>query len=167
MSTPRFLRSMVRRGWLWTTGIGALLGAGYGIVLLATMMLSLGQIAPDSAILPLVLVSLYGALLSASLGAIVAGGIGFVAGPLGGLLCAGMTRLLFIPLKNAHRYRATAQFVAAVYGMAAIGVAVRLISTSGFVPPIETTRQALTLYVLPILLGGAAGAYIGPKVANC
>jgi hypothetical protein len=37
MSTPTVLLSMVVRGGGWSTGIGALLGAGYGIALFTTM----------------------------------------------------------------------------------------------------------------------------------
>lgn len=166
MSTSTLLWSMVVRGWSWTTGIGALLGAGYGIVLLATMMVSLGQLAPDSPILQLALVIVYGALASAIFGAVVAGLIGLVAGPIGGLLCGAMTRVFFFPLHREHLYRMTARIAAALYGMVAIVTAVRLISTSGLAPTIETTYQAVILYVIPALIGGAAGIFISPKVTD-
>ena len=166
MSTPKLLWEMMVHGCGWTTGIGALLGAGYGIVLLATMMLSLGQFDPSGAALPLLIVAVYAILLAALFGAIVAGGIGFIAGPIGGLLCAMMTRLFFPPLSNERLYQVVAGIAGALYGMLALLVAVRLISTSGFAPPIQTERETILLYVLPSLIGGAAGVYISQKVAG-
>lgn len=167
MDTRELLWRMLVRGCGWTTGLGALLGAGYGIVLLATMMLSLGQFAtPNNDAFPLILVMIYSGFIAAIFGAVVAGLIGVVAGPLGGILCAGMTRLFFFPLRNPGAYRLVAEVAAFFYGILAIVVAVRLISTSGLAPAIETARQVLMLYFIPGLLGGLAGIYISRQVTD-
>lgn len=168
MNTLNLLWKMVVRGCGWTTGIGALLGAGYGIVLLATTMLPQMQFNGQNGALPLIIVSVYGLILAALFGALVAGVIGFVAGPIGGALCAGMTRLFFTPLESERSYRRTAAIAGGLYGMFALIVAVRLISTSGFsfAPPIRTMTETLMLYVFPSLLGGAAGIYISQKIVN-
>lgn len=165
MSTPKLLWSMTTRGCGWTTGIGALLGAGYGIILFATMMLSLGQFSGDNVVLPLFIVILYAVLIAALFGAGVAGAIGFIAGPIGGLFCGVMTRLFYLPLGSERPYRLVTGIAGGLYGMLALAVAVRLISTSGYAPPIETTRETIMLYIFPALLGGAAGIYISQKVA--
>ena len=72
MNTPKLLWEMAVHGCGWTTGTGALLGAGYGVVLLATMMLSLGQFDPNGAALSLLIVAVYAILLAALFGAVVA-----------------------------------------------------------------------------------------------
>jgi hypothetical protein len=166
MSTSKGLWEMVVRGCAWTTAIGALLGAGYGVVLLVTMILSIGQSGPNGAELPIFIVILYGILLAMFFGAIVAGVIGFIAGPIGGLLCGLMTRLFFTPLRSERAYRITAGITGALYGLFSIVVAVRLVSTSGFAPPIETERQAVILYLFPALIGGAGGVFISRKMVD-
>lgn len=166
MSTSQLLWSMVKRGCARTTGIGALLGAGYGIVLLATAMLSLAQINSENAGFPLFMVLLYVALVAALFGAVVAGVIGFIAGPIGGFLCGLMTHWFFTPLRNERTYRVIAGIAGGLYGVLAIIVSVRLISTSGFAPPIITPREITMLYVFPALIGGVAGIFISQKVTD-
>lgn len=164
MSTPKLLWSMMIRGWGRTTGIGALLGAGYGIVLLATTMLP--QFNRDNAALPLVVVMVYMILVAAVFGAVVAGAIGFITGPVGGLLCGLMTQWFFIPLRDERIYRIVAGLAGGLYGALALIVAVRLISTSGFAPPIVTWRETIMLYVFPSVLGGLAGIFISRPVID-
>lgn len=166
MDASKLLWVMIQRGWSWTTGIGALLGAAYGIVLLATAMLSLWNFNPDNSAVLQVLVLFFAVIIAALFGAFVAAAIGFVAGPIGGLLCGLMTRLFFSPPGNVRWYHIIAGVAGGLYGMLAVIVAVRLISTSGFAPPIQTTREILILYVCPALLGGAAGIYISQRVAD-
>lgn len=166
MSTPKLLWNMIARGCGRTTGLGALLGAGYGIVLLATAMLLPGQFNWNNAALPLFVVMLYVALIAALFGAVVAAVIGFISGPIGGLLCGLMTRFFFMPLRDARAYRIVAGIAGGLYGALALLVAIRLISTSGFAPPIVTREQALMLYVIPAVLGGLAGIYISRAVID-
>lgn len=166
MNTQRIVWNMVRNGWSWTVGIGALLGAGYGIVLFATAMLSLWEGGTNAQTVPLVFVMIFSILIAALFGAVVAAAIGFVAGPIGGLLCALMTRYWFSPPSSERLYRVVAAITGALYGVVAIAVAVRLISTSGFAPPIQTFREAIFLYVIPGLLGGAAGIFISRPVVD-
>lgn len=166
MSTPKLLWNMIARGCGRTTGIGALLGAGYGIVLLATAMFLPGQFNWSNAQLPLFFVLVYAALIAALFGAVVAAVIGFVSGPIGGFLCGLMTRFFFMPLRDARAYRIVAAIAGGLYGGLALIVAIRLISTSGFAPPIVTWQQALMLYVIPAALGGVAGTYISRHVID-
>lgn len=166
MDASKLLWSMIQRGWSWTTGIGALLGAAYGIVLLATAIFSLWNFNPDNSAVQQVLVLFFAVIIAALFGAFVAAAIGFVAGPVGGALCAGMSRLFFTPLKNERTYRLTARIAGGLYGILALVVAVRLISTSGLAPTIQTSREALMLYVFPALIGGAAGVYISRRVTD-
>lgn len=166
MNTQRMVWNMVKSGWSWTTGVGALLGAGYGIVLFATAMLSLWQGGTNTQTLPLIFVMIFSILIAALFGAVVAAVIGFIAGPIGGLLCALMTHYLFSPPSSERRYRVVAAVTGGLYGIVAIVVAVRLISTSGFAPPVQTVREAIFLYVIPGLLGAAAGIFISRPVID-
>jgi hypothetical protein len=166
MSTPKLIWSMAVRGGGWTTGIGALLGAAYGVVLLMAAMLPQVQFNAGNAGLPLLVAFVYVFLIAALFGATVAGAIGFIAGPIGGLLCALMTRLFFLPLRDARVYRVVAAFAGGLYGILALVVAVRLISTSGLAPQIVTFRETVMLYVFPALIAGAAGVYISQKVVG-
>lgn len=166
MSTSKLVWSMVVRGCGWTTWVGAVLGAGYGIVLFAAMMLSLAEFGPNNGALPLFFVVAYAVLVAALFGAVVAGAIGFVFGPIGGLLCGLMTRLFFMPQRSERFYRILARFAGGIYGALALVVAVRVISTSGFAPPIQTFREITMLYVFPALLGGLAGLYISRPVID-
>lgn len=84
----------------------------------------------------------------------------------GGLLCGLMTRMWFSPPGNARLYQGAVRVTAVVYGMLAVALAVRLISTSGAAPPITTLREALILYVGPALLAGVAGFFISRRVAD-
>lgn len=164
MDTSKLLWSMVVRGCEWTAGVGALLGAAYGIVLLLTAMFALVQLDNNNAGLPLFAVLVVAIVIAALFGAIVAGIIGLIAGPMGGCLCALMTRFLFMPPRSERLYHIVAGIAGALYGALAVAVAVRLISTSGFAPPVETQREIIMLYVLPCALGGLAGIYLSHQV---
>ena len=165
MNLSKLLRMMTLRGWGWTIWVGALLGAGYGIVLFATALLSLWTFKTENAPpLGAVFAFVFAVLTAALFGAFVAGVIGFIAGPIGGAVCALLTHFFFAPPRNEPMYHQVTRIAGGVYGILAIVIAVRLISTSGLAPQIETFREILMLYIIPGVLGGLAGVYISSRV---
>ncbi len=166
MGTLRLLWGMTVRGAGWTMALGALLGAVYSVLVIGALFLITrlygsgnSQPPPPGTVL-LLMVFVLGIG-----GGIVGGVIGLVFGPLGGLLCSLMTRLSFWPLVNVRGYHRAVGMAGAAYGLIATPVGLWVISGFNVAPPTGQTENALLFYVLPALVGAAAGYVISQQIA--
>ncbi len=167
MSTPRLLWGMTARGAGWTLPVGAILGAVYSVFVIGFLFFLgrntggvNGQPPPPAAML------LSMAIILAIGGGIVGGLIGIVFGPIGGLLCALMTRLFFSPQAAAARYNRATGVTGALYGLLATPLGLWIISGFNVAPPTGEAGNALLFYILPSLIGVAAGLFISRQIAD-
>ncbi|MGB8643835.1 MAG: hypothetical protein WCF84_01235 [Anaerolineae bacterium] len=161
MRIPRLVWGMIVRGFGWTAPVGALLGALYSLVVIGAQLYAT-QKAPGPVQLPALVVMAIFLLVG---GALVGGGIGLVFGPLGGFLCAMITRFLFHSSPDA-RYLRMVKMIGAVYGAAATVIGVLIVTGFNAPTPTSPTGNALVFYFLPALVGLGAGVYIAQQIAG-
>ena len=108
------LWNMVWRGALWTTFLGALLGAIYGTSVLAVIMMMDGGFFDTFSLLGdiggLLIIFAY----AAGFGACIGGFMGCATGGFAGLLIGSITLYRFTPLMNPERYRRVARLISTV-----------------------------------------------------
>lgn len=163
MRIATLIWGMFVRALGWTASVGALLGALYSFLVLGFLFF-ITRNGPGPFELPPLGLFLSMTIILILGGGLVGGLIGLVFGPVGGLFCAVMTRVLFAT--PDARYPQAVKIMGALYGAVATVVGLWIISGFNISPPTGAVGNALLFYILPAVVGFGAGFFIGQRIAD-
>ncbi len=182
LSTSKLFWGMIWRSSAWGILTGGIGGAVYATLLMAASLvsepISSSPVADAEAFVSGIGVWVLSMLLVALAGGVSGNVIGLVFGPIGGLLCALLTRLFFFPLRDVRIYRWLVGISGGIYGVIVMVTSILLwayLILLVFPEPTGNETYNIDYFVgvavvglcfLPELIGGLACVLISQLIAG-